>query len=39
MVCGGLLRKHSYKGWYHPDGKGKGGRDHPPKPKMEILKD
>ena len=30
--CGQLLRLHSYKGWYHQDGKGKGFRDHRPEP-------
>lgn len=33
IVCGEMIRLHSYKGWYHPDGKGKGKRDHSPKPK------
>jgi len=34
--CGELIRKHSYKGWYHPDGKGQGRRDHRPEPNLKI---
>jgi hypothetical protein len=32
VYCGEKIRLHSYKGWYHPDGKGKGHRNHSPRP-------
>jgi hypothetical protein len=31
------IRFHSYKGWYHQDGKGKGHRDHPPMPIPSVA--
>ena len=36
-VCGEPIRLHSYKGWYHPDGKGKGGRNHSPTPTITPI--
>lgn len=35
-VCGNPIRRHSYKGWYHPDGQGKGHRDHSPQPRPDV---